>query len=108
MKKKFRKVVAVISATVMVLAMGVVSVNASDIQPRAMLCPNCGSAMTNVREVFQTRVIEVKCTHGYLHGMDSLTQRKYQDTPTCPTCHLRGNPSYTGFITVSTKCGGYN
>ena len=34
MKKKFRKVVAVISATVMVLAMGVVSVNASDIQPR--------------------------------------------------------------------------
>ena len=31
MKKKFRKVVAVISATVMVLAMGVVSVNASDI-----------------------------------------------------------------------------
>lgn len=77
MKKKFRKVVAVISATVMVLAMGVVSVNASDIQPRAMLCPNCGSAMTNVREVFQTRVIEVKCTHGYLHGTDSLTQRKY-------------------------------
>lgn len=37
MKKKFRKVVAVISATVMVLAMGVVSVNASDIQPRAKI-----------------------------------------------------------------------
>ena len=57
MKKKFRKVVAVISATVMVLAMGVVSVNASDIQPRAMLCPNCGSAMTNVREDFFRHVL---------------------------------------------------
>ena len=53
MKKKFRKVVAVISATVMVLAMGVVSVNASDIQPRAMLCPNCGSAMTTYVKFFR-------------------------------------------------------
>ena len=67
MKKKFRKVVAVISATVMVLAMGVVSVNASDIQPRAMLCPNCGSAMTNVRS-FSDTCYRSKCTHGYLHG----------------------------------------
>lgn len=39
MKKKFRKFFAVVAATVMVLAMGMVSVNASDVQPRGPLCP---------------------------------------------------------------------
>ena len=44
MKKKFRKFFAVVAATVMVLAMGMVSVNASDVQPRGPLCP-CGGTL---------------------------------------------------------------
>ena len=37
--------VAVVAAMIMVLSMGMVSVNAAEVQPRLPLCPSCGSIM---------------------------------------------------------------
>lgn len=94
---------------IMVLSMGMVSVNAAenDVEARARLCPNCGIGMTKVRRVIDSRITEVKCTHKP-HGTDLLTQNRYSNTETCPKCGATGTVTNTGWITVKTDCHGYN
>ena len=40
MKRKMKQIVAVVAAMIMVLSMGMISVNAAEIQPRLPLCPD--------------------------------------------------------------------
>ena len=108
MKKKFRKVVAAISATVMVLAMGVVSVNASDIQPRAMLCPNCGRAMGAAIENSSIWSYdgEVSCRHGKPKGTDTVYRSAVYHYSTCNSCGIQVLTQTT--YRYKYECHGHN
>lgn len=102
MKKKFRKMVSVLVATMMVLAMGMISVNASDIQPRAPLCPSCGSSMIpKVTYGSWSSPKSVSCIHGFPYGDDKLYTRNVTTKVTCTNknCLL----AYPGTTKTETK-----
>lgn len=74
--KKAKKMFAVVAATIMVLSMGMVSVNAADIQPRAPLCPQCSSPMRTTYTYGEWgNVGYVPCTHGFPKGDDTVMSR---------------------------------
>lgn len=105
MKKRFRKMFAVVAATMLVLAMGMISVNAADIQPRGALCPSCGGTVrttisyTSWAPTTTTR----KCTH-YSFGTDQKMQRyKYTDIY-CLQCGLGDRLTATE---TRWECHGY-
>ena len=106
MKKKFRKFFAVVAATVMVLAMGMVSVNASDVQPRGPLCPCGGTLLPSKSYSTWVTYKSVKCVHGYAYGTDRHQKRTVTTTMKCNRC----GSGYTTGTTTETRvqCTGHN
>ena len=107
MKKKMKRMVALLAATIMVLSMGAITVNAADVQPRASLCPRCSIAMYPVRKVQSTRRVEKSCTHGFVYGTDVWEEQTIATTMTCGRCGLAYSPTYSTSRTL-IRCGGYN
>lgn len=109
MKKRFRKMFAVVAATMLVLAMGMVSVNAAenDVEARARLCPICGVGMTTVKKYVKSEYANVACIHGKPNGYDRVYRDMYSNTETCPKCGLTGAVTYT-YTIRSNVCNGYN
>lgn len=107
MKKE--KMVAVVAAMIMVLSMGMVSVNAAenDVEARARLCPICGIGMTNVKKYVKSENANVDCIHGKKKGYDKVYRDMYSNTETCPKCGLTGTITYT-YAVRSRECHGYN
>lgn len=107
MKKKMKRMVALLAATIMVLSMSVISVNAADVQPRAPLCPRCSIAMTPVRKVASVRTVEKPCIHdGCIYGTDLWEEKTIATTMTCNRCGLAYSPTYSTSSTL-IRCGGY-
>lgn len=100
--------VAVVAAMIMVLSMGMVSVNAAEVQPRLPLCPSCGSIM-HPRTTYGQWVMVVSrpCTHGK-KGTDRVLERTVSIVTKCTNqnCAL----AYPPVITKEQKieCKGYN
>lgn len=107
MKKKVKKIIAVMFSTIMVLSMGMISVNASDVQPlRAPLCPGCGRAMVPVK-TYGPWVTEgeKKCVH-FAFGTDKILSRKVYTTIKCTKCGT-AYPT-TESKETRTECHGYD
>lgn len=107
MKKKMKRIIALAAATIMVLSMGVISVNAADVQPRAPLCPRCSIVMHPVTRVTSTRRVEKPCIHGFIYGTDVWEEKTIATTMTCSRCGLAYSPTYSTSRTL-IRCGGYN
>ena len=103
--KKAKKMVAVVAAMIMVLSMGMVSVNAAEIQPRGALCPACGGTVRSTvsySKWAQTSTTR-NCTH-YPNGEDRQMMRyKYTDT-FCLYCGAGGRTTKTEY---TWECHGY-
>lgn len=104
--KKLRKIFAIATVTMMLLAMGMISANAAEIQPKGQLCP-CGGTMLQSKS-YSTWITykSVKCVHGYAYGTDQYQERSVTTTMKCNRCG-------TGYIAGTTKetrvqCGGRN
>ena len=106
--KKTKKLVAVVAATIMVLSMGMVSVNAAEIQPRLPLCPNCGVVMhpKTTYGKWSYTSNDRKCTHGYKYGVDREQKRMVTTVTSCSKCSLAYPPVTT--IEERFECHGYN
>lgn len=106
--KKAKKMFAVVAATIMVLSMGMVSVNAAEVQPRAPICPSCSSPMRINRTYGAWRFYENQsCNHGYPYGQDKVYHRTVLSQTICTNskCGL----AYPEIISTESKreCHGY-
>lgn len=106
MKKKIIKIFAVAVVTMMVLSMGILSVNAADIQPRGSLCPCGGTLLASKSYTKWVTSKSVKCVHGYAYGTDQHQERTVTTTMKCNRCG-------TGYVSGKTKetrvyCTGHN
>ena len=108
MKRKMKQIVAVVAAMIMVLSMGMISVNAAEIQPRLPLCPDCGAVMHPQKTYGKWSYTDNtrKCTHGYKYGVDKEQKRKVTTVTSCSKCS-RAYPPVTS-IEVRFECHGYN
>ncbi len=106
--KKAKKMFAAVAATIMVLSMGMISVNAAEIQPRSPLCPRCGVTMyskTTYGKWSYTSNTR-KCTHGYKYGVDEEQKRTVTTVTSCSKCSLTYPPVTS--IEKRFECHGYN
>ena len=104
--KKAKKMVAVVAATIMVLSMGMISVNAAEVQPRLPLCP-CGGTLVPGTTYGQWYTYKsVKCVHGYAYGTDQHQRRSVDKVMKCNVC----GSGYTQSSTQETRvlCTGHN
>lgn len=105
--KKAKKIFAVVAATIMVLSMGMVSVNAADVQPRGALCPACGGTVrtTVTYSTWKKTDNQRRCRDGYHFGTDLEYQRKKYTHTECVYCHRGGDSTQTE---IMWECHGYN
>nr|WP_317450447.1 hypothetical protein [uncultured Sellimonas sp.] len=104
--KKAKKMFAVVAATIMVLSMGMVSVNAAEVQPRLPLCPCGGTMVPSKSYTAWTTYDSKKCTHGYAYGTDQYKRRMVTTTMKCNRCE-------NGYISskeheYKVECTGHN
>lgn len=108
MKQNRKRLTALVSALALCIALGV-GAFAAELQPRAQVCPSCGSGSLRVTQVYgtvNTTGQSRACQHGHAQYNDVSAHREISNHYVCPNCGL-DETFGTGTYQEGWKCN-YN